>query len=164
MTTNTVITNLNKARAELVKEHDFFIEEAKKRKNQIEMIDQVIKDQYLLSEKYEAREIEKETPENQLGYTPTKAIAYEKEVFRYTPDGVFVEKYKNPTEAQEKMRIETNDPELECKSAIGYCCTGSYNAINPRANHHKYKGRVWFDRKLTEHEIQICFELKIFHK
>lgn len=161
---NQIITSLNKARAEIAKEYEYHSVEASKRKMQIENLDKLIKEQY--QQGYETRNsIDKSTlPQGELGYIPKRCIAYDKEVFRYSSKGEFITTYKNPDVAQGVIRVEENKPELECRSAIGYCCTGSYNIKNPSANHHKYKNRIFFDRKLTEDEISICFELGIFDR
>lgn len=160
---NEIITSLNKARAEIAKEYEYHSVEASKRKMQIENIDKLIKEQY---QDYEIRNgVDNESiPEGELGYIPKNCIPYDKEVFRYSSKGEFITSYKNPDVAQDAIRVEENDPSKKCRSAIGYCCTGSYNTKNPYANHHKYKGRVFFDRKLTEDEIELCFELGIFEK
>lgn len=160
---NEIITNLNKARAEIAKEFEYYSEEANKRKVQLENLDQLIKEQY---QSYEIRNKGNNVnliPQGELGYEPTKCIAYDKEVFRYTPNGEFVTSYKNTDEAQAAIRIEDDKPTLDCKSTIGYCCTGSYNP-KPNVNHHMYKKRLFFDRKLTEEEIELCFELRIFNR
>ncbi|MDM0528456.1 hypothetical protein QTH49_13425 [Clostridium perfringens] len=96
---------------------------------------------------------------------PTNAIAYFGEVYRYDLWGNFVEKYKNSIEAERIIRIEKDNPKLKCKDAIGYCCTGTYNIGSPKTNRfHRYRDTIWFNRKLTQEEIDKCFELEIFNK
>lgn len=157
---NTIITNLNTVRVELMEQYNYHLAEADKIKKQIDSIDGIILTQ--CEEGYETRANDT-IPEGELGYEPTRSIAYNGEVFRYEPNGEFVVSYKNTEEAQKFLREEINKPFLDCKSTIGYCCNGSYNQ-KPNVNHHMYKKRVWFDRKLTEEEVELCFELGIFKR
>lgn len=86
--------------------------------------------------------------------TPERSIPYYGEVFCYDVKGTFLESFKNLFEASEKLKDEMNLKKPESsKHYIGYCCNGTYQPNIENANHHKYKNRLFFSKKLSLQDI-----------
>ena len=90
--------------------------------------------------------------------TPTEkkptVIPYDGEVYRYDLNGNFIRWYKTKEDAMTSLCAELGESKIIGHSAIGYCCTGTYNIVSPKSNHHRYKKNLWFNRMLSEAEIE----------